>query len=152
MYEALRGSSCADFDKNFVVWLIIQEPTGTVLGVGELLDKAKLDYRGMMHLGNWVLSGKATSVIPRKDRYDKDIATLLATSKSQAKHISKLTKSATKAKDANKSFSSLTRNCTKPKTPNGSLTQNSHSSSNQYGPVKDFQINRNFLRGVTNFR
>ena len=120
------------------MWRSIQEQTGTALDVGELLDKAKMDYRGMMHLGNWAASGKSTSVIPRKNGYEKDKSALLATSKTQAKHISKLTNTVAKAKDAHKSFLSLTGNGTKPnKTPNGS-NQNSHSWAMQFGPGKEF--------------
>ena len=104
LYEAIRGSSCADFDNNLVVRMSIREQTGTALDVGEFLDKGKLDYIGMIHLGDWVLSGKSTSVILCRNRYEKDIAVLLAKSKTQAKHISKLTNAVAKAKDTNNFF------------------------------------------------
>ena len=92
----------------------------------------------MMHLGNLAASGKSTSVIPRKNRYEEDIMALLATSKTQVKQISKLTDAIAKAKDAHKYFLSLTVNDTKPnKTPNDS-NQNSHSWAMQFGPGKEF--------------
>ena len=90
----------------------IQKQTGTAFDVCEFLDKAKMAYRGMKHLGICIFFDSSTSVIPRINRYDKDIAVLLATSKSLAKHISKLTTSVAKVKETNKYFLSLTGNDT----------------------------------------
>ena len=108
VYEALTNSRCPEFNNQLVVWWSIQDQTGTTLDVGELLDKAKTKYRGMVHLGTWKKKSSDDTAIPKKSEHHKDIAVLITNAKSQDKKIRSLTTSIEKNKVKNEqSFLSL---------------------------------------------
>ena len=84
------------------MWKSIQEQTETALDIGELFDKTTMNYRGTRYLVTRILYGKLTFVIPRKNRYNKDLVELLGTTKVQARYISKFLKTIPKAKESKK--------------------------------------------------
>jgi len=65
MYEALKASSNKKFNNQIIVWRSVHGQTETLLDVDELLDKAKVEYRGMAHLDTWRSKNKIELTIPR---------------------------------------------------------------------------------------
>ena len=70
-----------------MVWRSVLDQTHTTYDVGELLVKAREEYRGMISLNTWAPQDR----IPKKSKSDKDIAALLANAEAQKAQIKALT-------------------------------------------------------------
>ena len=53
IYEALKSTPNVEFNSVLVVWKSVQDQTDTALDVGELLCKAREEYRGMVAMKTW---------------------------------------------------------------------------------------------------
>ena len=87
LYEALRTSHNSDFNSTLAVWRSVQDQTGVVLEVGELLLKAREEYRGMIALSTW----SDNVSVPKRSKQDRDIAALLTNADVKTKQIKALT-------------------------------------------------------------
>ena len=136
-YEALKNTPNQEFNNVLVVWKSVLDQTATPLDVGELLCKAREEYRGMVALKTWATSSGQVESIPKKSKQDRDIAALIANSAEANAKINAMTKAM--AKSSKKGYAALTGN------RDAKKSGSKHDWIKQYGDGKDFPDKSSFM-------
>ena len=119
-----------------MVWRSVLDQTNTTYDVGELLVKAREEYRGMISLKTWAPHDR----IPKKSKSNKDIAALLANAEAQKAQIKALTAAVRENKTGKRSNAAIRQNGFQ-----GTRPTNKHDWKLQYGEDKDFDDKTSFM-------